>query len=318
MTKIPIVFSTDHNYVMQTGVCITSLLMNSQPTTSYDIFILGASDITHDDKEILKNTVKNNSNISNINFISVDNRFDNSFEIRNVSKASYFRLLIPELIPQYDKIIFSDVDVIFRKGLEDVISIEMGNCYFGAIKAIGANNISDYILQLDLNPHNYVNAGFLLINSSLQRAENLSKCIEQHSNKKYQFQDQDIINIIGKDRILYLPLEYCFTQKSYELYHTNKQSLYSKFSPEEVEKAFDSGIIHYEGTNKPWNAYCYRYDSWWYYYKHSLFFDEKKYFQEAYNIQHHSWSLKEILRLLRNFIRGDYKNDKKNIKKNRI
>ena len=67
MTKIPIVFSTDHNYVMQTGVCITSLLMNSQPTTSYDIFILGSSDITYCDKNILENTVKKFSAISTIN-----------------------------------------------------------------------------------------------------------------------------------------------------------------------------------------------------------------------------------------------------------
>lgn len=318
MTKIPIVFSTDHNYVMQTGVCITSLLMNSQPTTSYDIFILGSSDITYCDKNILENTVKKFSAISTINFISIDNRFDKAYEIRDISKAAYFRLVIPELIHEYNKVIYSDVDVIFRKGLEDVINIDLGQNYWGGIKAIGASNIKDYILQMGLSPDKYINTGFLIINSDLQRKEKLYDTINKHTNKKYQFQDQDIINIIGKDRILYLPLEYCFTQKSYELYHTNKQSLYSKFSPEEVEKAFNSGIIHYEGTNKPWNAYCYRYDSWWYYYKHSLFFDEKKYFQEAYNIQHHSWSLKEILRLLRNFTRGDYKNDKKNIKKNRI
>lgn len=307
MTKIPIVFSTDHNYVMQTGVCITSLLMNSSPTTSYDIYILGASDITSNDKEKLENTIQKFSPISTINFIPIDNRFNEAFEIRGISKAAYFRLLIPELIPQYDKIIYSDVDVIFQKGIEEIINTDMEHNYWGGIKAIGANNIKNYILQLGLSPDKYINSGFLLINSKLQRKENLYTTINSYSNKKYQFQDQDIINIIGKDKIMYLPLEYCFTQKGYELYHTNKQALYSRFSQEEVETAFNFGIIHYEGTNKPWNAYCYRYDTWWYYYKHSLFFNEMKYFQEAYNIQHPQWRLKDILRLLRNFIRGEYR-----------
>lgn len=36
MKKIPIVFSIDHNYVMQAGVCILSLLMNSDEKEYYD------------------------------------------------------------------------------------------------------------------------------------------------------------------------------------------------------------------------------------------------------------------------------------------
>lgn len=41
--------------------------------------------------------------------------------------------------------------------------------------------------------------------------------------------------------------------------------------------------------------------------KKSVFYSEEMHFQTAYKIQYPTWTLKKILRLLRNFIRGDYK-----------
>lgn len=305
MTNIPIVFSIDHNYVMQAGVCILSLLMNSDKEEHYNIYILGADDITEQDKYLLKQTIKNYS--ADIDFITIDNQFDNVFETRGISKSAYFRLMISDLLPQHDKIIYSDVDVIFQKGLGDVLSINLNRNYVGGIKAIGAENIKNYISALGLSVNTYINSGFLLINASQQREKQLFEEFKKHLTKKYQFQDQDIINIVCKDKITFLPLKYCFTQKSYEYYYTDRTRLYTTFTPKEVETAFKEGIIHYEGVNKPWNAFCYRYDVWWHYYKKSLFYNDEKYFREAYNIQHPIWKLKDIIKLLRNFIRGDYK-----------
>lgn len=305
MKKIPIVFSIDHNYVMQAGVCILSLLNSSNEEEFYNIYILGANDITNEDKNLLQQIIQ--VYYAQITFITIDDRFDNVFETRGVSKSTYFRLMIPDLLPSYDKIIYSDVDVIFQSGLGDVLNIDLGNNYLGGIKAIGAENIKDYIKSLGLQVDKYINAGFLLINASLQRKDNLFNEFKRHLNKQYQFQDQDIINIVCKNRLTFLPLKYCFTQKSYELYYTNPKRLFSVFSPKEVEEAFTEGIIHYEGTNKPWNGFCYRYDNWWRYYKKSVFYSEEMHFQTAYKIQYPTWTLKKILRLLRNFIRGDYK-----------
>ena len=70
--------------------------------------------------------------------------------------------------------------------------------------------IKDYIKSLGLQVDKYINAGFLLINASLQRKDNLFNEFKRHLNKQYQFQDQDIINIVCKDRLTFLPLKYCF------------------------------------------------------------------------------------------------------------
>lgn len=49
---IPIVFSTDHNYIMQTGVSLCSLLQSANDCR-YDINIIIAENVTEADKDIL-------------------------------------------------------------------------------------------------------------------------------------------------------------------------------------------------------------------------------------------------------------------------
>ena len=79
MKKIPIVFSIDHNYVMQAGVCILSLLNSSNEEEFYNIYILGANDITNEDKNLLQQIIQ--VYYAQITFITMDDIFDNVFEI---------------------------------------------------------------------------------------------------------------------------------------------------------------------------------------------------------------------------------------------
>ena len=65
---IPIVFSTDHNYVMPAGVTILSLLENADGE-SYDIFILAAQDVNDNDKMLLRRQVETASPSSKISFL---------------------------------------------------------------------------------------------------------------------------------------------------------------------------------------------------------------------------------------------------------
>ena len=68
MTTIPIVFATDENLIIQTGICIYSLLSSCGQETQYDIYI-----ITDYGKkmEALKGWVqlKNNPHCLDIHFI---------------------------------------------------------------------------------------------------------------------------------------------------------------------------------------------------------------------------------------------------------
>ncbi|MDR1583108.1 MAG: glycosyltransferase family 8 protein [Prevotellaceae bacterium] len=278
--KIPIVFSTDHNYVMQTGVCITSLLINSNSDEYYDIFILCSEDVSESDKQQLQNMSQKYGHC-HFNFIDLSNYFNDAFEIRNITKAAYYRLIIPVLIPQYSKIIYSDVDIVFLKGLSNVYNEDITDYYLAAVLSGGAifeKTYNQYVRSLNLNADKYVQSGFLIMNSSKMIEDNICSKFHLYSAKKFLFLDQDIINIVCENKIKFLPLKYNYTQGCFHRLFTNKNMLLRRFSEAEISETLnESVVIHYEGPNKPWNSYCFRYDIWWEYYRKSIFFDAQFY-----------------------------------------
>lgn len=285
--EIPIVFSTDNNYVMPTGVAILSLLESAKPTTVYNIFVLINDDVTEESKSLLRKQVECFPNHS-IDFINVGKVFENSFQIRNISVATYSRLLIPWLLPQFDKIIFSDVDVIFRIDLSEVYNIDLSDKFVAGVLGNGLrfnNKAVKYFNKIGLNAVDYANAGFLLINSKLQREHNLINSYLEHSKKNYIYQDMDIINIVCKGKIVYLSKTYIIAGLDFNNFISGKPDLLELYrnpylSPigKDLTKAVDdykrreNCILHYPGP-KPWNTFTHAWKEWWNTYQCSIFYD---------------------------------------------
>ena len=279
---IPIVFAFDNNLVMPATICISSLMMNAKEDTFYDIFIL------HSDKENLNTTeldrIPQYFPNCRIQYRQVDGTFDKSFEIRGITTPDYYRLLIPELIPEYDKILYSDVDVVFRSDLSDIYNIPLGECYFAGVRSLYHmfNDTIKYCNEVSLNPRNVIYSGNLIINSKKILEDDIIPEFKKHIHKKYKYQDMDIINIVCKDRICYLPPFYCWTNFINKLAVEDIDSISDVFSKDDVEYAKQYGIVHYNGQ-KPWKGYCVNFDIWWEYYRKSPFFDEKFYFDFFYS-----------------------------------
>ena len=103
---------------MPASVCIYSLLANAKDTTIYDIYILYPKRVPLDKdyiEKVLKLFPRHKSK-----YIGIGEDFDKAFQIRGINTLTYYRLLIPELIKEYDKILYSDVDVIFQNDLTDI------------------------------------------------------------------------------------------------------------------------------------------------------------------------------------------------------
>lgn len=263
--RIPIVFSTDHNFVMPTGVAITSLIRSSL-TEYYDIHILIAENVTPSDKLDLSAIVENTQ--SKIKFIDIGNIFDDAYEVRGISKATYFRLLIPWLFPEYDKIIYCDGDVIFRGGLKELYEIPLDNYYIGGVKdSFDAESFKKRLKGVNLEWGNYINAGILLINSKQQREDNLKQLYEKHIDKQYEYQDQDILNIVCKNRIKYLPFIYNFNPGKYPNFVREDYNLKERYPDfNSLNDISNIKIIHYCGE-KPWNGKTgFFTNDWWTYY----------------------------------------------------
>lgn len=305
---IPIAFAFDNNLILPACICISSLLINAKEGTFYDIFILHSSNISLKKEELnkLSQYYKN----CRIQYRQVDQTFDSAFEIRGITAATYYRLLIPELIPEYDKIIYADVDIIFRMDLSSVYHLDLGNNYIAATRELGMNFTEDgkkYIHSMqELSLGKYIQAGFIIINSKVLKNENMISQFKTWSKKKLRFQDQDILNIVCKGRILYLSLEYNMTDYSYLFAMRKPELLKDLFSSETIEFAINHGNIHFNG-HKPWKKYSVNFDIWWEYYRKSPFFDKRFYFEFFYTRLNELDQLslwKRIKILIRYFVYG--------------
>lgn len=311
MNIIPIAFAFDNNLVLPACVCISSLMMNANKDTFYDIFIL------HSKKDNI-NTIELNK-ISQyykncrIQYRTVGEEFDNAFEIRGITTPAYYRLLIPELIPEYDKIIYSDADIIFRMDLSKLYSIDLGDNYIAATRDLGLNWGDDGIKYINSMPElhcgDYIQSGFILLNNKEINKDGLVASFKEVAKRKLKYQDQDTLNIVCQGKILYLSLEYNMTDYSFHYLINEKSRLKSLFTCDEIAYASQNGNLHFNG-HKPWKKYSVNFDIWWEYYRKSPFFDEKFYF-EFFNSKLAELDrlslMKRIKILVRYFVHGRYK-----------
>ena len=285
MNEVPIVFAIDNNVVMQCGVTITSLLMNAKADTCYKIFILhNQAQLNQENKLLLLNAFEH-SPLCEIAFVDVGDAFKDSEGLTegHITTATYYRLAIPSLFPQFDKVIYADVDMIFQQDLCDVYHNSLlhdelvaavpdlaynDNCFFQ----------SSLPARIGLNEKEYFNAGFLVMNLQQIRQGDVMAEFRRHSRIKYEMNDQDVLNIVCKGRVQMLPVMYNFQLNHFSNYMWGRKSSDVRFG-----ELFKKATLHYTWKNKPWSSLeCVAYDTWWHYYKMSPFYNDMFYFRRQY------------------------------------
>ncbi len=308
MNIVPVVFAFDNNLILPACVCISSLMMNAKEDTFYDIFILHSANIALKQEELDK--LSQYYQNCRIQYRQVDNTFDSAFEIRGITTSTYYRLLIPDLIPEYDKIIYSDVDVIFRSDLSNIyFSVDLHDNYVAGVNAL-IPFISDmrayYQKMRKVEMKGIIYAGNIILNSKKIREDNIVEQFKKLAKNNFRFQDLDVLNIVCQKKITYLKPEFCVTTYFTGFSIINRKILRQYWTDNDIALALQNGIIHYNGQ-KPWKGFCVNFDIWWEYYRKSPFFDEKFYFEFFYKRLNELDQLslwKRIKILIRYFVYG--------------
>lgn len=248
---IPVVYSTDNNFVPFMAVSITSILKHSSSDCFYKFYAM------HDGltEERISRFDKFNSDNSSIEFINVADTFrrlNGNLCVRdNWTEAIYYRFLIPMLLPQFDKVIYIDGDTVLLKDIANLYDIDLGDNLLAAVVDEAVSNFDvfkDYVKSyLDIPYTEYFNSGVLVINSHLFRKENL---LQQFVNmqKKVVFDvapDQDYLNVLCRHRVKYIPTMW------------NKQPI-----PELEYDEKQIGLLHYNLNLKPWHFDNVRYENY--------------------------------------------------------
>ena len=260
---VAIAANSSNEYVPYLSVYLESIKANASKDTNYDVIILEQS-ITDENKKILKETFETEENLS-LRFFNPSKIFKNSnlyVSHDYLCKESYFRLCAPIIFSNYDKLIFTDVDLIFNENPHQLFQFDMQNAFICSVlepiwsmwinrnDTRGGRQIRKYtkeILKLS-NPHRYFNTGVMLMDLQKLRTNKIAEeCLARLSTKtKYLFQDQDILNEVLGENMGVLPFEWNGELLgAKDLDYANKE--FREYCNINTRK-----IIHWVGPFKPW------------------------------------------------------------------
>lgn len=259
MNRIPIVLASDENYAPQMYITILSALKNKNAESFYDIFCFLPDRFSGETEEVffeLQNKFEN----TKIRFIPMNNDFkEQEMQISHISTPTYYRLRMPEILKEYKKAIYLDVDIIVLKDLSEFFNIDIDDYYIAGVKAAGyildekQQQYSSSIGIEDISA--YINAGVTLWNLEKIRKDNLCDKLIELAAKNFRSMDQDVINLAFNGKIKILPFRYNLMTKYYDRILNQRELLDKIYGKKEIDEAIDSPvIIHYADYVKPWST----------------------------------------------------------------
>lgn len=256
-TRNVIVFSFDKNVINPAIVAMSSMLQETNTRTKTQIVCLTAPDVSIFDRAKIYYYLNKLNKPFILNFVNtedvLDKNFEQAFVIRGITKPAYYRLFLDRILPEFRYVIYSDIDVVFKKNVFNVFNITDQTNVIFAVPSVSLSSKSQFINN---KWQYYFNSGFLVINIDKLKSENKSDEIFAMIPQNYVFQDQDIMNKVFKGKIGRLPPTYCLIPNAY-LSKDSEDNRYvyccerGIFSGEEVNQLVEPNIIHYAGP-KPW------------------------------------------------------------------
>lgn len=256
-SPIHITFISDNNYVIPTCVAITSIIESKDPSTRLCIHVVCAS-LSDNSKDIFYSF---NTDMVEVDIIVQDaDRFSRLHKTVkcNASQAALLKFVLPELLPDLDRVLYLDGDILVRGDLTELYNTELKDNYVAAV----LNTFTFYRKHSSFEEEveNYFNSGVLVLNLRLMREDNITeRLLETKSKLKWVLMDQIAFNIVFDKRVSLLPVRYNYQILSLpkekvdrEIRILNKHFGTRYANLEELRS--DAVIVHFAHNNKPWRT----------------------------------------------------------------
>jgi lipopolysaccharide biosynthesis glycosyltransferase len=271
--EIPVFFAVDDGYSPFLAVALQSMIDNASKENTYCVKVLN-TDISPENKRKLGKYKRYNVSIEFVDLNYYIEKVKDKLYTRDYySKTTYFRLFIPNLYPQYDKVLYLDSDIVILDDIAKLYNLDMGNNLVAAapddviqfnevfrVYAEKVVGVADY--------RNYFNAGILLMNlHELRKFHFQEKFL--YSLERITFpvaQDQDYLNRMCKGRV-----------KLFDRVWNRMPIPDPKIKTENVK------LIHYNLAFKPWHFEDILYKEFFWMYAHETeYFDMIQHIRESY------------------------------------
>lgn len=246
-----IVFAGDDNYIEPLSVALTSLHMTTK--SPINVFILTKGFNQNNDQK-LRQLDEKLSHIK-IQILPIQLEAFQQFPITNRwNESIYFRYLIADILPNKNKVLYLDGDIVVLDDLTPLFKMDLGQYFIaGVIEDLEADSVTKKPI-LKSAPF-YINSGVLLMDlDKIRQSDAVTQLFDVTNRYQNEFThyDQDAINLVFMHQIKSLPVKY------------NAQH--------QIHTPFDKVIYHYSGKKKPWKSNALEFYEWkkFYAYKEAI------------------------------------------------
>lgn len=253
---IPIGMATDDNYIKPTIACINSLFLNANDTTKYTVIVMVPGDLSKDSETKLL-SFNEKFKQHKIEIRNMGEEFSNVSRPHWITAAAYFRLKLPEIFLDFEKVIYLDSDTLVLKDLREFYEIDINNQYIAGVPDIGRvqEHVRRTFESVGIKNDKIINSGVMLWNLTKIRHDEMMSKLEEflnHCGSEFlrDFGDQGVINVVFYEKILDIHPKFnllfggndYFSEKSSKIYDEKEQE-YSKEDPT---------IVHFT-CDRPWH-----------------------------------------------------------------
>ena len=182
---------------------------------------------------------------------------------------TYFRLLLPQLLPYHHKVLYLDSDMVCLADISELYDTDVEGYLIAACKDPDTTGIyqgvevdlgqpnkrhyMDEVLKIE-NPFEYFQAGTILFNlDEWRRSLDVEEVFAFAQAEKWQLLDQDVLNYFCQGRVRFVDMAWnvMFDNGGFRISdiisHTTPELYDAYLSAREAPK-----IVHYAGPFKPW------------------------------------------------------------------
>jgi lipopolysaccharide biosynthesis glycosyltransferase len=239
---IEVCFTINDQYVKHVVTTIYSILHSNQKNI-FRFYII-CDNLSEDSRSSFSRLSFRFKGRCSFEYCSVDTSLfsDIKLSIDYISIHTYYRFMLADLLSKSDKILYLDADILVQGDLLELWETNLEDYYAAGVADLYIDKI-DYKKEIGFSKNDfYINAGVILFNLDAIRWDNISKkllSVAKELSEKVRFQDQDILNIVFRDKIKVIPDKFNFTMDNMQKY------------PNQISSAV---ILHYNGGGKPWHG----------------------------------------------------------------
>lgn len=209
----------------------------------------------------------------------VENRFRDIALFDHVTPAALLRLDLGELLPDLDRVLYLDADILAVADIRPLLATDLGGAVAGAVQDFGLHAAlaeeaitgqPDFILHVrdalgwDTGNFTYVNSGVLLLDLAALRRERFGERagrLVMENPHRFRWRDQDALNLLLRGRIALLDPRWnsmvWFLEREPRRHFADRTAT--------ALQRGDPWLLHFSGPSKPWEclADIPDYRLWW-------------------------------------------------------